>query len=340
MPVTLKDIAERVGKSVPTVSRALAGHSDISPDTRALVRQVALEMGYEPNIAAQQLQKQRTDTIALILPTIANLRFSDPFFSEFLSGIVEQTALHNISLHVSAHTDENDQDIYLKHIRSRRVDGFILVRMQRHDGRIAVLKEHNVPFVAFGRTEKNNDFPFVDEDGELGIKQVVDHLVQLGHTRLACIAEPTIYTKSYHRVQGFIKGLKSHHLPVDSSLIIEGNYRQRSGYQIALKLFDLPDPPTAIVACNDLLALGAMNAAQERGLVVGRDVSITGFDDIELSEYVHPPLTTVHQPAHEMGSMVTQMLIKEIKGEPVAKEQILMSLSLVVRQSTGPVPNK
>lgn len=336
MAVTLKDIADRVGKSVPTVSRALAGYEDISPSTRALVKKVALEMGYEPNIAARQLQKQRTDTIALILPTVANLRFSDPFFSEFLSGIVEQTTQHGFSLHISAHTESDEQSNYLKHIRSRRVDGFILVRTQRNDARIAVLEQHNVPFVAFGRIEGKNDFPFVDENGESGIRSVVDHLVGLGHTRLACIAEPTIYTKSHHRVQGFINGLKAHNLPVDPSLIIEGRYRQRSGRLIARQLFDLSPPPTAIVACNDLLALGAMSAAQERGLVVGRDVSITGFDDIDLAEYAHPPLTTVHQPAHQMGIMIAQMIIKVIKGEPIEERHVVLPLSLVVRQSTGP----
>ena len=337
MSVTLKDIADSVGKSVPTVSRALAGYEDISPKTRELVQKVAKELGYEPNTAARQLQKRRTDTIALILPTSDNLRFSDPFFSEFLTGIVEQTTQHGLGLHVSAHTDADDQDPYLSHIRSRRVDGFILVRMQREDPRVTTLKEHNVPFVTFGRIDGEIDFPFVDEDGEHGIQLIVDHLISLGHTRLACIAEPTTFTKPYNRVQGFIKGLQAHNLPVDPSLIIEGRYRQRSGHTIAEHLLDLPEPPTALIACNDLLALGAMKAAQEKGLVIGHDVSITGFDDIDLAEYAHPPLTTIHQPAYEMGSMVAQTLIKTINEDPSVEKQTILPLSLVVRQSTGPV---
>jgi LacI family transcriptional regulator len=339
MSITLKDIAKRVGKSVPTVSRALAGYADISPATRKEVQQVAREMGYEPNTAARNLQKQRTNTIALILPTIEDLRFSDPFFSELLSGIVEQTAQCGYDLLIS--TSASGEDVnktYLSHIRSRRVDGFVVVRTQRQDSRIDILRHHNIPFVAFGRTEKDNDFHLIDEDGAYGIRQVVDHLVALGHTRLACIAEPTNFTKSFHRVQGFIQGLQAHNLPIHPDLIVETRFRQRSGRLGAHQLFDRFHLPTAIVACNDLLALGAMSAAQERGLVVGRDVSITGFDDIALAEYAHPPLTTVHQPAHELGTMIAQMLMNIINRKPIAEKQIIVQPALVVRQSSGPAP--
>jgi LacI family transcriptional regulator len=173
MPVTLKDIAERVGKSVPTVSRALAGFDDISPKTRQEVQRVAREMGYEPNISARNLQKQRTDTIALILPTTNNLRFSDPFFSEFLSGIVEKTAEYGFTLNISADNSEDQRETYLRQIRSRRVDGFIIMRTQRQDERINLLQEHGVPFVAFGRIEGKNDFYLVDDDDSDGIRQVV-----------------------------------------------------------------------------------------------------------------------------------------------------------------------
>lgn len=338
MPVTLKDIAERVGKSVPTVSRALAGFDDISPETRQEVRRVALEMGYEPNSTARNLQKQRTDTIALILPSANLLRFSDPFFSEFLSGIVEQAAQHNFYLNISTEKPAEGHQTYAKYIRNRQFDGFIVVRTQRQDDRIDVLRQHSVPFVAFGRTENDNDFPFVDEDGRAGIRQVVDHLVKLGHQRIACISEPLHLTKSFHRLQGYVEGLEAHQLPHDPALIVESNFRQRSGRLSALELLSLPEPPTAIVACNDLLAVGAIAAAREMGLVVGRDVSITGFDDILLAEHMNPPLTTVHQPAHQMGAMIAEMLLKLINGEPVPERQILIQPSLIIRQSSSEPP--
>jgi len=340
MTVTLKDIADRVGKSVTTVSRALAGYNDVSPATQAQVRQVARELGYEPNVTAQQLQKRRTDTLALILSTV-NLRFSDPFLSDFLSGIAEQTAQHGLNLLVSTPPSPDDEaEIYLKFIRSRRVDGFIVVRTQRRDPRIDLLRERNYPFVAFGRVEEDNNFTLIDDDDELGIRLIVNHLVELGHTRIACIAEPTNFTKGHHRLRGFINGLEAHNLPVDNSLIIEAGYRQRSGRIVGHQLLELADPPTAIVTCNDLIALGAIHAAQERGLVVGRDISITGFDDILLAEYAHPPLTTVHQPAHQIGTLLCQMLVKIINRQALKPEQIILQPELVVRQSSGPVTRR
>ena len=215
----------------------------------------------------------------------------------------------------------------------------MVLLLYAHAGKTAGLMScanTNVPFVAFGRIDGDNDFHVVDEDGTYGIRQVIDHLVQLGHTRLACIAEPLTLTKSFHRVQGFLDGLHAHNLEYDPNHIIEANFRQHSGFQSAKRLLQLPNPPTAIVACNDLLALGAISAAQEMGLTVGHDISVTGFDDILLAEYVNPSLTTIHQPAQQMGGMIAQMLLKVINNESVEPKQIILKPKLIVRQSSGP----
>ncbi len=338
MPVTLKDIAERVGKSVPTVSRALGNYEDISPETRAEVQRVAREMGYEPSATALNLKTRRTNTISLILPAHAQLRFSDPFFSAFLTGVVETAAARSVQLSVSADLGDDVRSAYLMQIRSRRTDGFIVMRTQRHDSRIDLLREQEVPFVAFGRVEGDNDFCYVDEDGTDGIRQVVDHLAGLGHRRLGYISEPTHLTKSYHRFVGFQQGLEANNLPFDPALVIEANFRQASGRQSALRLLDMERPPTAIVCANDLLALGALNEAQSRGLAVGRDISITGFDDILLAEYTHPALTTVHQAAPELGGKVADMLLKLINKETLEQRQVIVRPTLVVRASSGPAP--
>ena len=336
MPVTLKDIAERVGKSIPTVSRALGDFADISPETRREVQRVAREMGYEPSVTARNLQRKRTDAIALIMPPARNLRFSDPFFGELISGVVERTGEHGFTLAISTDTSDDPRETYLKQIRSRQADGFIIVRTRRQDDRINLLREHNVPFVAFGRTDGDNDFHFVDEDGTAGVRQVVDHLIDLGHRRLACISEPLSLTKSYQRVAGFWQGLDAHGIEQGDDLFIEANFRQQSGEEAAEHLLAMAEPPTAIVACNDLLALGAMNAVRKRGLAVGRDVSVTGFDDIMLAEYANPGLTTVHLPAAKMGSLVADMLVRLIKQETLAEEQIIIDPTFVLRASTGP----
>jgi LacI family transcriptional regulator len=294
-------------------------------------------LGYEPNITARRLQKRRTDTLGLILPAITP-RVSDPFFSELLTGIVEETNRHGYDLLVSLDSSvEEETQHYLKFIRSRQVDGFIIVRIQRRDARIRLLKEQGFPFVAFGRVNGENDFPLIDEDGELGIRMIVNHLVGLGHTRFACVSEPLNFTKSFLRVQGYRQGLVENGIAVDEKRIIPAGFRQQSGYQITKRLLDLAEPPTAIVTVNDLLALGAIRAAQERGLTVGKDVSITGFDDILLAEYAQPPLTTVHLSAHQIGMRLCQMLVKVILGQEIEEKQIIMKPELIVRYSTGPV---
>ena len=182
-----------------------------------------------------------------------------------------------------------------------------------------------------------NNASIVDEDGEYGIRQAVDHLIELGHTRIACIAEPTRFTKAHNRMQGFYSAMKDHGLTIKNNCIVETGFHQKSGYQIAKQLLAMENPPTALVAVNDLLALGAMKAAKEKGLVIGKDISITGFDDIVLAEYAHPPLTTVHQPAHYLGTMVCQLLVKLIMGEAIEQNHIIVKPELIIRQSTGPV---
>lgn len=340
MPVTLKDIAKRVGKSVTTVSRALHGYNDVSPETKELVRRVAAEMGFTPNITAQRLQKQRTDTIGFILPTFGP-RFSDPFFSEFLAGVGNTAAKKGYDLLVST-CPPGDQELktYREKVQSYRVDGFVIVRTRRQDSRIKYLVEANFPFVAFGRCEDRFEYAYVDEDSEYGMRLLANHLVAKGHSRIAFIAAPEHLMFSYYRLKGFQAGLLENNLHLDDSLFVCGDLTQSGGYARAVELLERPDPPTAIAACNDLMAFGAISAAQERGLVVGQDIAITGFDNIPMAEHSHPPLTTVHQPIYQIGEMVCTMLIERIRGNPIEKQKVLLEPSLVIRQSSGVALNR
>jgi len=329
MTVTLKDIAQRVGKSVTTVSRALHDFDDVSPDTKAEVRSIA-----DPNIHAQRLQKKRTDTIGFIMPTFGP-RFSDPFFSEFLAGIGNQAANLGFDLLVSTRPPGTmELQAYEKNVRSPRVDGFIIVRTRQQDQRIKFLSQMKVPFVAFGRMLDHNDYAYVDEDGEYGMGLITRHLADLGHKRISYLDAPTHFMFAHYRRQGFLAGLKDNKIKIDPDLIVTGDMTQQAGYQLATELLRQENSPTAIVACNDLMALGAISAAQQLGLTVGKDLAVTGFDNIPLAEHCHPPLTTVHQPIYQIGEMVCEMLIKLIRAEPLEQEQIILQPSLMVRQST------
>lgn len=335
MAVTIKDIAKKTGKSITTVSRALHGYNDVSPETREMVERVAKEMGYTPNLLAQRLQKQRTDTIGFILPTFGP-RFSDPFFSEFLAGIGSSATKYGYDILVSTQPPgEKELEVYRKKVTGRQVDGFVLVRTRCQDPRINFLRESGVPFVAFGRTEGELDYPFVDEDGADGMFQLTKHLLERGHRRIAYITPPMALMFACDRWQGVKRALDEAGVSLPDAYLVTGELTQRSGREAARRLLSLPTPPTAIIAGNDLMALGAMSAIQERGLVVGEDIAVAGFDDIPMSEASHPPLTTVHQPIYEIGQMLTEMLIKIIRNQPLESQQILLRPQLIIRQSCG-----
>lgn len=335
MSVTLKDIAQRVGKSVTTVSRALNDYDDVSPDTKVQVQRAAAEMGYQPDATAQRLQKRRTDTLGLVIPTLGT-RTTDQFFSEFLSGISHKAHQLNYDLLVSSQPQgESELNAYRTMVSGKRVDGFILARTQRQDERIVYLTSREVPFVAFGRVEDKNEFPYIDVDGYYGMRLVAEHLLENGHRKIAFIAPDPIYNFTTYRLNGIMETLSKHGLQLEESHKLSGDLSQRSGYECANQVLDIPDPPTAIATGNDLMAFGAIKAAQERGLVVGRDIAITGFDDIPMAEDSNPPLTTVHQPVLKIGEMVCEMLVRKIRGETIDNERVILKPNLVVRKSSG-----
>jgi LacI family transcriptional regulator len=335
MSVRIKDIAKRVNRSITTVSRALNGYDDVSPETKQLILDTAKEMGYSPNTYAQRLQKQQVDTIGLILPTF-NPRFSDPYFSELLAGIGNMAADMGFDLLVSTRSPgPEENEAYKKFIEGRRVDGIIVVRTRKQDERINYLLSRDFPFVAFGRSDDCDQFSYVDEDGYSGMRQVAEYIAGLKHQKIGCILPPEGLTFSEKRLDGLRDGLKEFGLELDPAYIKVGDLTQKSGYQLGRELLDLPERPTAIIACNDLMAFGVMSAAQDCNLVVGEDISITGFDDIPMSEYSHPPLTTVHQPVYQIGGMVCEMLIKIIREGISESQHILLQPNLVIRQSCG-----
>jgi LacI family transcriptional regulator len=338
MAVTLKDIANRVGKSVTTVSRALADYNDVSPATKKIVKEVAAELDYSPNTVARRLQKRQSDTIGLILPTFGP-RFADPFFSELIAGIGNKAHTLGYDLLVSTSAPGDDElRTYQEMVGGRRVDGFLIVRTRRDDPRINLLTEANFPFIAFGRTGNNNRFPFVDEDGTHGMQLIGEHLSKHGHQKVAYISPPAVYMFSHYRKIGLLKGLREHGVKLDPAYVREGDLTQRGGYLEALTLLNLPNPPTAIAAGNDLMAFGAISAAQELGYTVGEGITITGFDDIPMAEHAHPGLTTVHQPIYDIGGIICEMLIRVLNREELSERHKLLIPQLMVRNSSGPAP--
>jgi len=334
--VTLKDLAAELGLSITTVSRALAGYSDVAEATRRRVQQAAEEMGYVPSVTARRLQKGRTDTIGFVMPT-PDPRFSDPFFSELLASIGNEAAQHNFDLLVSTRPPNTpeEQAVYRRMVEGRLVDGLLVVRTRVRDWRIAKLAEAGFPFVAFGRTDLEIDFPYLDVDGHRGLELITQHLIDLGHRRVAFISPPEDLMFCIYRRAGVETTLKRNGLSLQPEYSRVGDLTQRGGFTGMNDLLDLSSPPTAVIACNDLTALGAISAAQKRGLVVGRDVAITGFDDIPPAEHSYPALTTVRQPIPDIGREICDMLIRLVNGGELAERHVLLQPELIVRESSG-----
>ncbi len=335
VPITLKDIAARLNLSVTTVSRALGGFPDVAAETRQRVLQAAEEMGYHPHTIAQSLQRQRTDTIGFVIPATERY-LSDPYFLELLAGIGDGAASDGFDLLVSTcrPMDPMERQVYERMVRGRRVDGLLVARTRREDERIVYLVGEGFPLAAFGRTALDLDFPYLDVDGEKGVYEATEYLVRLGHHRIGFIIPPTYLMFSQHRLAGYEKALRDHGLPFDPSLVVEGNLTQSRGHQRMEELLGLDQPPTAVLCGNDLTAFGAMEAIQARGLVVGRDVAVIGFDDIPLAAHFHPPLTTIHQPIYDIGKRICHMLIQLIQGEELEERHILLQPKLVIRESS------
>lgn len=334
--VTLKTIARYTGYSVTTVSRALTEYDDVADETRETILAAARELGYYPNLTARQLQKQRTDTVGLILPTYGP-RFNDPYFSELIAGIGDELAEYNLDLLISTRAPGPDEISAYRHmVEGKRVDGLIVVRTRQQDQRIAYLHQTDLPFVSFGRSDLGIDFPYIDEDGEAGFFQLTRYLIDLGHRNIGFISAPSNLLFATYRLNGYKKALKEANIPYRQEYVIPGDLTRLGGESATRKLLNLSERPTAIIAANDLMALSAISVAQEHGLQVGKDISIAGFDDVSPADIFG--LTTLRQPIYDIGRLLSTTLYHLINHEGIEERHLLLKPKLVIRNSTGPLP--
>lgn len=333
MKVTLKTIAEEAGLSVTTVSRALGGYADVNEETRNRIIEIAERLGYQPNLTARHLRSKFTDTIGMVIPRTAY--FSDSFFMELLAGVGRKASDYGYDLLISVQEPgQAEMAAYRRMVAGGRVDGMVLSRIMRHDPRIDYLLQVEHPFVAFGCSDQE-DYPYIDVDGAQGVRELVAHFVDYGHRRIAIIRSPEYLTFTEHRFRGYQDGLADAGIPYDPTLVRDGDLTQASGMAAAQELLALPDPPTAIVAFNDLMALGAMAGIESCGLRPGLDVAVAGFDDIPAAAAALPSLTTVRQPIYDIGCLLVERLVRVLRGEPL-DEISLIAPELIIRASSGP----
>ena len=335
MPVTIREIAKKLNLSVAAVSRAMDGYPDISEKTRQRVVQTAREMGYVPNRAARQLRRQKADTIGFILPANAT-RFDEPFFLEFISGLGDALSDQNIDLLVAnAKTEEMERTLYHHWLHSRKVDGIVLTRIQKKDWRVQFLCQENFPFTALGKSQDGQDYPHIHIDGSRGFEELVRHLSERGFSRMAFIGGHRNLISHLDRLRWFKAALIKQGLPYNEDLCLPSSMTSEGGYGIAKQLLSRRDPPDALVCVNDETAIGALRAAHELGLTIGREVGIAGFEGVVDSEYTEPPLTTLDLPVHDLAHQLMQMLIAIINGDNPSPRVIKVKPNLVIRGSTG-----
>jgi DNA-binding LacI/PurR family transcriptional regulator len=339
---TIRDVARYAQVSVGTVSNVLNGSPLVRNETRERVLSAIKHLNYHPTAAARTLTTQRTNTVGMVRTELRPsypFTESDPFILDLIDGVSAAAIEGSTGLTFwTIPVGQREMELYQQVVRGRQVDGLILFALRQNDPRIRFLKEAEFPFVIFGHDGLTEEMHWIDVDGTYGIELAVEQLVGLGHERIGYLAPPSEQYLAKQRWQGFVNGMQRHGLRVDENLVYEGDFTEHSGEQGALDLLNHSEPPTAIICNNDRMAFGAMRAIQSRGMTVGRDVSVVGFDDITLARYSHPPLTTIHQPIHEIGQMLFQLLISLIEDEPTDElSGRLIKPVLRVRQSTGVV---
>jgi LacI family transcriptional regulator len=329
MKPTIYDVAEKAGVSIATVSKVINNTGRISDKTRKKVNLIMNELNYHPSFVASALTGKRTQTIGLLIPNIAN-----PFYSEFARNLEDRAHELGYSI-VICSTDYNEEKEkkYVSLLMRKQVDGFIITSGFTNVGLIQEVMDQKIPVALIAYSIPTLSLNSIGIDDYKAGYQATAHLAELGHKRIAVIAETV--QSSNDRVRGYKDALKEYQLEFDINLYTETKATVEDGEIATDKLLNVEEPPTAIFAFNDILAIGTMQCAKKRGLSIPENLSVIGCDNTILA--LIPSLTTMGQPLREMGYEAADILIEEIEGKKTRKHQILLSPELVIRDSTGPL---
>ncbi len=329
MAVSIKDIAKAAGVSPSTVSRALSDHPRISQETKERIRHLAKEMEYTPSLLARSLVTQDTATVGVVI-TMA----SDPFLTHLVTSIEEVAREQGYSVLMSSSYLDPDRELELvAAFHGRRSKGIIVIGSQIVDGYLQLHDRLPLPIVLTNcRT-----YPYsVSTDNLAGVRQAIEHLVQLGHRRIAYVANRRSYRSNLDRLTSYQQVLAASGIAVDEDLIIEGDGSLQRGNAAARILLSHSQPPTAVFCFNDMTAIGVLSALQQAKIRVPEQMSVVGFDDVEFAAHCYPRLTTVRQPTDLMGQRLIHMLLALIQGQEDVGPEVLPA-ELVIRESTGPL---
>lgn len=332
---SIKDVARRAHVSISTVSHVVNSTRFVSELSRKRVEAAIRELGYVPSAVARSLKSNSTKTLGMLIPNCTN-----PYFAEIVRSVEDHCFGAGYTL-ILCNTDDEPrrQSVYLQVLSEKRVDGLIIISTGNDSELLALLEGLTIPTVLLDREISHVQCDLVETAHMQGAMMATDHLIALGHQRIACIGGPTDLNSSTQRIQGWRNALSKADLSHDAAqLVWHSDFTSQGGFDAMKQVLQSPVKPTAVFVCNDLMGIGALSAAHEAGIRIPQDMSLVGFDDIELAHFTSPPLTTIVQPKHRMGVMAVDMLLERIQSKRQQAKQVLLQPTLVVRASSGPAP--
>jgi LacI family repressor for deo operon, udp, cdd, tsx, nupC, and nupG len=329
----IRDVARLAGVSVATVSRALSNPEKVSPESLNKVHTAIAQVGYRPNMLARNFRSARAYAVVVLVPDIAN-----PFYSLFIRALEDraQQKGYAVLLGDTRGTPERELE-YIRRVETRLADGIVQLRPSSEKSQNNIPPD--IPCVNACGCEYTTG-PAIRIDNRAAAKTMVNYLISLGHRRIGVISGLKDNPHAIDRLEGYKEALAEAGIPFEKDLIAEGDFTMWSGLNAAFQFCNMKVRPTAIFSMNDEMAIGAMQTLKNQGIRIPEDMSVTGFDDIAYAKYSDPSLTTISQPAEEMGKMAMDMLLKVIEGEPLSQRECVLPTEFIIRKSTGPLLTK
>jgi LacI family transcriptional regulator len=334
--LTIEHIASLAEVSRSTVSRVLNNHPSVRPNVRERVLQVIREQNYTPQAAARSLASARTDTIGLLIPRSAAFSLADPFIAGMIQALFEASAQQGYFVMLAMLTADMEPSFYERILRGRHFDGVIMFSSDIDDPILPLLIKDGGPMVLIGRHPYFLNVVSVDVENREGAREAVAHLIAHGHRRIGLINGQLEMEAAQARRDGYKQALLESGIVIQPELMVDGFFSEEAAHLAMLKLLDLPQPPTAVFAASDGMAIGAVHAIRQRGLAVPENVALIGYDDGPLAAYATPPLTSVHQPIRDMGAHAVRLVVEQIRGTGPATS-VRIRTHLMVRESCGGV---
>lgn len=332
---TLRDVARAAGVSISTASCVVNHTKFVSPELTRRVEEAVKALSYRPNELARGLRTNQTYTLGLVTSDITNL-----YFAELARGVEDRAERDDYTVFLcNTDAEPRREAKYVQRLLSRQVDGIIFTSVRQDDTIVRKLVEDGFPVVLINRRIDGVETDYVGTDNVRGATRATEYLLALGHRRIGFIGGAALSSASSDRREGYLQAMAKAGLSVEPELMLDGDLRQKSGYAAARRMLMLPHPPTAVFAANDLMALGVMEVAAEMGKRIPEDLSLVGYDDNQIAALPEVQLTTVRQPAYEMGQLAAEILLEKLR--PASRKDwvprhITLRSELVVRRTTAP----